>query len=100
MPNTRLIALQISGRARFGPGRRQAGTGTAQAGSPTLRRSEAAIARSASRAACCTDDPAFEKDREAGGAQTLRECCREERNTDSGKHHLPVLQLSRAENRE
>src|SRR4029077_16242262 len=43
------------------------------------------------------DDPAFEKNGQAGAAQPLRQGRRQERNADPGKYHLPVLELARTQ---
>ena len=46
------------------------------------------------------DDAALEQDGQAGTAQALRQRRRQQRDADAGEHHLPVLQLARAQNGE
>ena len=43
---------------------------------------------------------AFEQDREAGTAEALRQRRGQQRDADPGEHHLPVLELARAQDRE
>ena len=46
------------------------------------------------------DHAAFEQDRQAGAAQTLRERGGQQRNPDAGKHHLSVAELAGAQDGE